>query len=301
MLAACGVCADVQPRILGGTPFLCFEASGLTPLQTAFLQGHSSLYMTAALEGDLLRPLESARVPFLPEDLPEILKYKGKTNTDFTRMMINLSLCAGNQWQVLQPRIVDPLCGKATTLFCALCRGMDATGIETDGKSLREAADFAKKHLQYHRIKHSSSRGSLTLSGGKGVPAECISIQNQEKTAELCLICADTRQAGDLLRKKRANALVADLPYGVQHAPRENGRMDTLAHLLEEALPAWRKALLPGCAAAIAFNTYTMKRSLLEKLAANAGFTLPDGLYSDFSHWVEQAVARDVLIAINPQ
>ena len=103
------------------------------------------------------------------------------------------------------------------------------------------------------------------------------------------------------MKRRPAHALVADLPYGVQHAPRENGRMSTLEALLAQALPAWRQALRPGCAAAIAFNTYTLSRDTLARLAEAAGFTLPDAPeYADFSHWVEQAVPRDVLIALAP-
>ena len=126
-------------------------------------------------------------------------------------------------------------------------------------------------------------------------------ITQGQTTLRLQMIEADTRDTGLLLRKRPAHALVADLPYGVQHAPRDNGRMGTMASLLGEALPAWRQALMPGCAAAIAFNTYTLPRKTLQELALNAGFILPDqALYSDFSHWVEQAVNRDVLIALAP-
>ena len=300
MLEACGISADIEPRILGGAPFLCFEAPQLSSAQRAFLSRLSGLYMTAALEGGLLRPLDMPERPsFLPPDMPEILKYKGKTNADFTQLMLNLALSAGNQWQAARPRIADPLCGRGTTLFCALIRGMDAIGVESEKKSLQEGSAFTKKWLQYHKIKHLVTTSSRTLPGGKSAPVMAFSMRQGGQAQELTLIQADTRDAGLLLRKTPAHALVADLPYGVQHAPRENGRISSFEALLSEALPAWRQGLLPGCAAAIAFNTYTLKRGKLEKLALDAGFILPDSpLYSDFSHWVEQAVNRDVLIAL---
>lgn len=66
-------------------------------------------------------------------------------------------------------------------------------------------------------------------------------------------------------------------------------------------MPAWREALKPGCAAAISFNTYTLPRQKLVRTALDAGFECADEtLYGDFSHWVEQAVNRDVLVVINP-
>ena len=94
MLSACGVDAQITPCTLGGAPFLCFEADPLTPAQAAFVHGHSALYMTAALEGDLLRPLDPPPIPCLPGDMPDILKYKGKTNAAFTHLLINLAVAA---------------------------------------------------------------------------------------------------------------------------------------------------------------------------------------------------------------
>lgn len=297
MLNACGVAAEIEVRRLGGAPFLCFDAPALTPAQRAFLEGHSAVYMHCALESELLRPLPPAKEPALPQDMPEILKYKGKTNTLFTQMLINLALAAGGQWNNPAPRILDPICGRGTTLYCALGRGMDAVGIDSDKRSVQEGVAYAQKWLQYHRLKHSVQHSSLTLPGGKSAP--CATLRVQER--ELKLILADTRDTDHLTRKAPAHALVADLPYGVQHAPRENGRMSDLESLLRDALPAWRQALLPGCAAAIAFNTYTLKRDTLTQLVREAGFILPDGPeYADFSHWVEQAIQRDVLVALRP-
>ncbi|MBR1606432.1 MAG: hypothetical protein IJ664_01885 [Clostridia bacterium] len=297
MLSACGVSAEVELRLLGGAPFLCFEAPALTPGQRAFLGGHSAVYMQCALEDGLLRPLPPAREPALPQDMPEILKYKGKTNPLFTQMLINLALSAGGQWNNPAPRVLDPICGHGTTLFCALGRDMDAIGVDSDKKSVQEGVAYAQKWLQYHRIKHSAQRSSLTLPGGRS--AACVSLRVQER--ELKMILADTRDTAQLTRKAPVHALVADLPYGVQHAPRENGRMSDLESLLQDALPAWRQSLVPGCAAAIAFNRYTLRRDTLTRLAEQAGFILPEGPeYADFSHWVEQAIQRDVLVARRP-
>ena len=302
MLSACGISADIQPRILGGAPFLCFEAPPMSLAQRAFLSRLSELYMTAALEDGLLRPLDMPERPsFLPADMPQILKYKGKTNADFTQLMLNLSLSAGHQWQTPGLRVADPLCGRGTTLYCALIRGMNAIGVESDKKSTQEGVAFTRKWLQYHKIKHTAQASGHTLPGGKSVPATVIRMAQGNQAQTLSFFHADTRDTGLLLRKTPVHALVADLPYGVQHAPREEGRMGNFEALLLQALPAWRQALLPGCAAAIAFNTYTLKRGVLEKLVLKAGFTLPGSpLYADFSHWVEQAVNRDVLIALNP-
>lgn len=301
MLSACGVDAPISVRMLGSAPFLCFEAGTLTPAQSVFLRGHSTVYMTAALEGELLRPLDSSADAPLPADMPDILKYKGKTNTAFTQMLINLALSAGGVWQQPHPTILDPICGRGTTLYCALTRGMHAVGVEESRKEISEGVAFTQKWLQYHRIKHAMTRSGMTLPGGKNAPGTHFAIQTPQDALSLSFWQADTAQCGALLRKQRVHALAADLPYGVQHAPTEQHRVSSLEQLLERALPAWYQALLPGCAAAIAFNTYTLKRESFAAIAQDAGFEIaPAPLYHDFEHWVEQAVNRDVLVLIRP-
>ena len=301
MLLSCGIDAPIEERVLGGTPFLCFECDQQPPAIASFLAVHSGLYLAAELQGDLLRPLTLPRPDYLPADMPDVLKYKGKTNTAFTHMMINLALAAGQMHKVPAPCIFDPICGHGTTLFCALTRGMDAVGIESDRKSVQEGSAYAQKWLQTNRIKHTCERTGRTIPGGKNAPETRITTQLDSKRS-IAFLLSDTRNAAQLMRKKPAHALVADLPYGVQHAPTENGKMSSLESLLSDALPAWRASLLPGAAAVLSFNTYTLKRKTLAALMEAAGFTvLTEAPYDNFEHWVEQAVNRDVIVALNPK
>ncbi|MBR6786837.1 MAG: hypothetical protein IKM26_02800 [Clostridia bacterium] len=299
MLLSCGIDSPIEERVLGGTPFLCFSCDQQPPAIASFLAAHSGLYLAAELQGDLLRPLILPRPDYLPADMPDVLKYKGKTNTAFTHMMINLALAAGQMYKAPAPCILDPICGHGTTLFCALTRGMDAIGIESDRKSVQEGSAYALKWLQTNRIKHQCDRTGRTIPGGKNAPETRITTQLENKRS-LSFLLADTRNTAHLMRKKPAHALVADLPYGVQHAPTENGKMSSLENLLADALPAWRASLLPGAAAVLSFNTYTLKRKTLQQLMEDAGFTvLTEPPYDDFEHWVEQAVNRDVIVALN--
>ena len=73
----------------------------------------------------------------------------------------------------------------------------------------------------------------------------------------LMLAEGDSGLVGDLLKKRPADLLVCDLPYGVQHAPQNGKKAESFPKLLERILPAWRWALKPGGAAAISFNTLT--------------------------------------------
>lgn len=299
MLLTCGVQTIPYCRTLGGAPFLCFACEALTPAQSMWLQQHSCLYMAAVLEDDaLLRPLDIDRARYLPANMPDILKYKGKTNPAFTHLLINLALAAGGHWQTRAPLLLDPLCGRGTTLFCALTRGMDVIGIEANARDIREGMTYAQKWLQLNRVKYEVISAGMTLPGGGNAPLRGLRVKGER---ELLFINADSGKAGALPGKRRAHALIADLPYGVQHAPTQNGRVGTLTALLEQSLRAWRQALLPGAAAAIAFNTHTLARKTLCVLAEDAGFSpLNCAPYDGASHWVEQAVNRDVLVALNP-
>lgn len=299
MLLACGINAAVEERVLGGTPFLCFDCPPLTPADATFLASHSSLYMAAEITGDCLRPLILPRPDYLPADMPDVLKYKGKTNSVFTHMMINLALAAGHVRLTDNPCILDPICGHGTTLFCALTRGMDAVGIESDKKSVSEGALYAQKWLQTYRIKHKADHTGRTIPGGKNAPETRINVLKAPERS-ISFLLADTRQAEYLLRKKPAHALVADLPYGVQHAPQDGKKTDGFSRMLTRTLPAWKQAVRKGGAVAVSFNVLTLPREKLAAMMEEAGFrVLTEPCWADNEHFVEQAVKRDLIIALN--
>ena len=64
--------------------------------------------------------------------------------------------------------LLDHMCGRGTALFVALNRGWDVVGSDIDRAALREAEQFFKRYLEYHRFKHTTRRGSLTLREENG-------------------------------------------------------------------------------------------------------------------------------------
>ena len=87
--------------------------------------------------------------------------------------------------------------------------------------------------------------------------------------------------------------IVCDLPYGVQHAS-VGGRPD---QLLKKALPGWKEALKKGGTIAVSFNAQTLKSETVRELMEAAGLEAKrGGAYDGFSHWVEQAVTRDIVV-----
>lgn len=306
MLSALNIQAQVEWRDLGGAPWLCISCPSLSPSALKLLSVHSSIYMGALLENGLLRPFDYKPRDYLPQDMAELLKYKGKTNAAFTALMFNCALCASAFSQTQEPLFVmDPMCGKATSLFCALRLGHNAIGVETDPKDVQEAGAFISRYLQFHRIKHQASQGSLTLPGGKSAPftqwqlADTPEHYQAEDTRIIKLINGDTLYCAVMQKRETIHIMIADLPYGVQHAPKQGQRTGDFLTLLGKALPGWHQVLKPGGAIALSFNAYTIKKADLARLLKQSGFVVRDTApYDDFEHWVEQAVSRDLLVAV---
>ena len=309
MLHAFSVDCDVTVEILGGAVFLTFECRELSVSELNRLSAHSSVSFMALKEpGPLLRPLSAAYSPYLPEDLPEILKYKGKTSVPFTRMMINTAAVLTPYAFRDEPlAFFDPVCGKATGCFCAAMLGMNATGLDQDAKALKEASAYFSRYLQYHKLKHEKQERSET-TGKHAVPVTQFSFSDtREHFLEgdrrfLSLAAADTSLSPVLFRRQQAHVIAADLPYGIQHAPREGGKPESLKGFLQRAIPVWKSVMAPGAAIALSFNTLTLPASTVRETLGNAGFRLFDTEpYINLKHEVEQAVIRDVVFACNTE
>ena len=140
MLHALGIDCDVVPEESGGADFLTFVCRPLSVAEIGYLSRHSSVSFMASKENGLLRPLDGYRPGYLPEDLPEVLKYKGKTSVPFTRMILNMALSLTGFVHASGPlTVMDPLCGKGTACFCAMMEGMNAVGLDD---SFRELSPF---------------------------------------------------------------------------------------------------------------------------------------------------------------
>ena len=310
MLMAWGM-EQIEPewQSIAGEPFLTFETDAMTDEAWREISRHSAACMAAeVLDGGLLKPIEWNVQNVLPDDLPHVLKYKGKTNADFTYMMLHCAKAASAFAKTAEPlRVMDPMCGKGTTLFCAMCEGHHAVGIETDMKSLQEADTYYARFLKLHRLKHKRSEQSRTLPKGGNAhsvtfeaAADAQAMKNGAVIA-LEMLNGDAARAAEMVKPGSVHLIVSDLPYGVQHAPKENGGMSALSRLLKRVAPGCIKALKPGGAMAFSFNLNTLRRKEVEQVLVEAGLeVLTEGPYADFSHWVEQAVDRDVVIARKP-
>lgn len=306
MLNAFGIQTETFQMELGGASFLCFECRELTGHELSLLSLSGFVSFLSAADGNLLRPLSFPDAGYFPEDLPEVLKYKGKTSVPFTRMMLNTALSL-TPWFVSSgpATVMDPLCGKGTTCFCALQSGMNAIGLDADKKDISEAKAYFLRYLKYHQLKHSLSERSETF-GKHSLPVSAILTADTKAhylsgdTRSLTLACGDTSLAPALSRNRQVHVMVADLPYGIQHAPQSGTKCEGFVQLLDRVLPVWKSSLAPGGAIALSFNTFTLAADQVKKALLRAGFSPCDSApYTDLVHEVEQAVTRDVVFARN--
>lgn len=299
-LLGCGaVLTDASDEY--GVPCLAFACEE----DVSALKAHSLLYLLCEREDDgRLLPVLRAPEPRIGRDLAGILKYSGKTNESFTDMMLNLALTASSFSGDGKISVLDPMCGKGTTVYLAANRGWNGYGSDMDRKSVNEACTFLKKYLEYHKMIHERAESSLTLRSKPA--ARCVKFdvfrdrehQKDGLGVALSFTNLDARDVRDAFGKERFHLIVTDLPYGVQHETRGN---ETL-QLLEKALPAWYAALKKGGACTVSFNANTLKRADAEAAFERAGFAVcRSEAYSDLSHWVEQAITRDCITAVKQE
>ena len=289
----------------GRAVFLSFETRPLTDAELLRLSLHSSVGLIAEEHHALLKPLDVSPPFYLDEDLPEILKYKGKTSVPFTRFMINTALSL-TPWAASpgDATLIDPLCGRGTSLFCAVQLGMNAIGLDRDRRSLEEADTYFTRYLKTCRLKHTRSTVSETWKNASIHAVDFVFSDTKEHAKagqhrKLLLACADTADAPALTRRAKAQVLVADLPYGIQHAPIAGNHPESFQSLLRRALPHWKHALSSGGAVAISFNELTLpSRDVISILRDTDFHPVEDLPFTCLRHEVEQAVSRNVVFAV---
>jgi SAM-dependent methyltransferase len=291
--------ADVVEERIGGVPYVGFDAS-LNPADLAYLANLSSIYALYERVGpDLLRPVELAPLAHFDEDLITIPKYAGKTNEQFTRLLLNVTLLASAAAPVLGERrltVLDPLCGRGTTLNLALRYGYDAIGIERDGKEVDAYAAFLKTYLRRKRLKHHAELNPVRRDRRLVARRFTTEIGGPAGRQTVTMCHADTTEARLFLKAGCADVIVADAPYGVAHGSHAGGgRSRAPLDLLRAAVPVWAELLADGGALGLSWNTHVAAREEAAAVLTGNGLHVVD--YPDLSHRVDQAILRDVLVA----
>jgi SAM-dependent methyltransferase len=309
-----GALCGAAPIERGGVTYLEFAADRLSPRAASFLANVSGCYALFELtDGGLLRPVDLRRLDRYDDDLITIQKYPGKTNEQFTKLLLKVTLMASAfAGQMLDRKlsVLDPLCGRGTTLNQALMYGYDAAGIDLDQKDFDAYTTFMKTWLKRKRIKHKAEYdGPVRREGktiGRRLQVSLAASKDEHRagqTQRLDVVSADTTKAPEFFKPATFHVVVTDAPYGVQHGSRTSAAR--LARrpqdLLAAAAPAWATLLRPGGALGIALNTLVAPRDEAASILAGAGLEPVDaGPYRQFRHRVDQAIVRDILVARKP-
>jgi SAM-dependent methyltransferase len=294
-----GQITDAGLTSIAGVRYIGFSAPSLQEKDLRFLANASAMYALFEVCDDLLRPVPLAPMDRFDDDLVTIQKYAGKTNEQFTKLLLNVTLLStawADQLTDKRMRVLDPLCGRGTTLNQALTYGYDAAGLDLDGKDFEAYGAFIRTYLQRKRIKHKAEVVPVRRDRKLVARRLTVSLENQS----LDVVHADTTNALDFFKPNSFDAIVADAPYGVQHGSRTvaKGLRRSPLDLLGEAAPVWARLLRPGGAMGIAWNTYVAKREDATAVLRDAGLVVfDDGPYTRFRHRVDQAITRDILIA----
>ena len=93
ILRAWSIQAEPSLEMLGSEPFLFFDAPQMPDGLWQALSRHSACCLLCeATENGFLKPLEKKPSFFMPEELPQVLKYKGKTISDVLDMTVEEAL-----------------------------------------------------------------------------------------------------------------------------------------------------------------------------------------------------------------
>jgi hypothetical protein len=312
---------SVEPTVIGGVDYVRFEAdTELSASDVGHISNLSSAFALFRISGEADRdagteatslvPVPLTPMAYLDDDLLTIMRYKGKTNEQFTKLLFNVTLAAlkdAADWPGRRLRVLDPVCGRGTSLNQGLAYGFDVDGIEIDRTAYDAYRTFLVTWLKDKRFKHQATAMPLRRDGkvaGRRIEVVFARDKDEYKADDVQrvrLVNDDTTQAGEHYRKPVFDLVVGDLPYGVQHASRAQPNSPTRDPrlLVERALSGWTGAMKAGAALGLSFNTKVLERDELVALLHSRGL-VPVQHEVSFEHRVDHAITRDLVVAVKP-
>lgn len=256
-----------------------------------------------------LAPIGKIAFEFVDGKIGTILKYKGKTNELFTKMMLNLALLTSDFDYSDRIRLLDPVAGRGTTLFEGLIYGFDVYGLEIGSGFVHDTEVFFRKYLEKEHLKHTFAKSKV--SGNNRSKAVHMREFEFAKTKEefkagkairrLGLVCGDAGDTSKFFPKNSFHLIVGDLPYGISHGSRSQKKKAAASRnpsgLLESCIRDWHKVLKKGGAIVLAWNSFLFPREKLSGIFAANGFkVISPAPYDQFEHKVDSSIKRDVIV-----
>ncbi len=275
----------------------------------------SFVFALFEIQDNMLRPILIPQANIADANLGSLLKYTGKTNELFTRMMINVALSSCDFPEPKRVKLLDPIAGKGTTLFEGLTMGFDVAGVEIVEKSASESYHHLKKFLEIDRIKHKPNIIKHNNPQKEFASKHfVIDLARDKDTFKLHeeqhfeIVAGNSKYCDCYFKKESFHILVGDLPYGVQHGNVADKKTQSSSltrspqALVKTCAPAWKKVLVPGGVLALSWNSNVFSKADFTSLLTSKGFTvLAGGTYDMFEHRVDSAIMRDLIIARKPR
>ncbi|PLW96333.1 MAG: hypothetical protein C0593_11875, partial [Marinilabiliales bacterium] len=211
---------DVMIQKLAGVRYLTFTIEDKLNEEDLILISRLSFFfalyeIVEVDDGRALKPIQQAEYNHIDEKISSLMKYQGKTNELFTRMMINVAMLSSD-FENAAMDLLDPVSGKGTTLFEALVYGMNAYGVELDPNAVHEASTFFKQYIQKERFKYTLDE--RRVSGASKTDAVFMKefsfarskdeFKNPALQRQLGMICGSTTQLSKYLKKKSFHLIV---------------------------------------------------------------------------------------------
>lgn len=257
-----------------------------------------------------LTPIPVFEYEYVDNKISTILKYAGKTNESFTKMMVNIALLSSDFSYDDTIELLDPVAGKGTTLYEGMVYGFNVAGIEIDKKPVHEMSTFFKKYLETERYKHTADKRQIfgkNRSEAVYVDEFEFSVNKEDFKSDgvrhkLSMVNGKAQEASHYYKNNQFHLIVGDLPYGISHGSSTNEKSNSNTRnpleLLTLSLPHWDKILKVGGVVVISWNTFIIARHRLFDVFTDNGFTiLNDYPYNNFEHMVDKSIKRDFIVA----
>ena len=256
-----------------------------------------------------LKPICKPDIEYINSSISSILKYTGKTNEIFTRMLINVGLFSSkfSDNTAGEINILDPIAGKGTTLYEGLIFGHNSYGIEISDKVALESYHYMKRFLEREKFKH-----TLKTEKVNKPPYKCVKYSfdisktkddlKNKNIKNWTMVSGNSMYADKYYKKNFFHLIVGDLPYGVQHGNVTNEKDSRLTRnpkeLVGSCIKGWSSVLKSQGVLVLAWNSFLLSREEFAELLENNGFSVfNDDVYQNFEHRVDQAIRRDVIVA----
>lgn len=308
-------CQQIETVDIAGIQYLSFTVE--EDLSEAELQLLSALSFVFALfqqvDKTSLKPVALIPPDHLDPKISMLLKYSGKTNELFTRMMINVALLSSDFTSDANIQLLDPVAGRGTTLFEGTTYGFDVTGIEVDRSAVQGGTLFFKKYLEQEKYKHTLTKRKM-YSNQEGAAAyiqdfeyarDKTVFKDETQRRRLGMIAGNALHARRYFKAEKFHLIVGDLPYGIAHGNKSQQKHHSLTRspeeLMKAILPDLFKVLKPGGSLVLAWNKFVWPREAFTQLLGTAGFeVLESPPYDQFTHRVDQSIKRDIVVARKP-